>query len=175
MQIRDAQAGDVPAMTELYNELVRTSTAVYNDQPVTLEERMAWWRRRVDEGFPVLVAVEDDATVAGYATFGYFRPWPGYRYTVEATLHLREGRRGQGMGTELLQALAGRAQAMGLRTLMACVDSGNEGALRFFGRHGFVERGRLPGVGYKFGAARTVVMLQRPVVLQEHPVVEAGR
>ncbi len=150
MEIRDAALSDVAQITEIYNSIVLASTAIYNDRPVTAEERADWWVRRVERGFPVIVAV-DGGSVLGFGSFGEFRSWPGYRFTVEVTVHIREDVRGRGIGTLLLAELITRARAMGKHVVVAGVDSGNEVSLRFLERCGFVYAGQLKDVGYKFG------------------------
>ncbi|HEY4010630.1 MAG TPA: GNAT family N-acetyltransferase [Acidobacteriaceae bacterium] len=153
MEIRAAVASDLPQITEIYNSIVLTSTAIYNDTPVTVDERTAWWQARIERGFPVLVAADDhdERTILGYGSFGEFRSWPGYRFTVEGTVHIREGFRGRGVGSLLLAELVARARATGKHIMVAGVDSENAASLRFLERHGFVAAGRLPEVGYKFG------------------------
>jgi L-amino acid N-acyltransferase len=79
MIARDATEQDVPALLDIYNEVIATSTAVFMDQPTMLEERLAWWRGRVTTGFPVLVS-QDESGVMGFASFGDFRPRYGYRF-----------------------------------------------------------------------------------------------
>lgn len=161
MLIRDAIATDIPALTAIYNAVLLSSTAIYNDSPVSVEDRIAYWQARVAQNYPVLVAVDEtDDTVLGYATFGDFRPWPGYRFTVEGTIHIREGVRSRGIGTELLNHLIARARALGKHSLIAGVDSENHASLGFLASHGFIERGRLPEVGFKFDRFLTLVFLQ---------------
>ncbi len=150
MEIRDAALSDIAQITEIYNSIVLTSTAIYNDQCSTAEERADWWVRRVEQGFPVIVAVEE-TSVLRYGSFGEFRPWPGYRFTVEGTVHIREDVRGHGIGKLLLTELLTRAQAMGKHVVVAGVDSENEASLRFLEHEGFVHAGQLREVGYKFG------------------------
>jgi L-amino acid N-acyltransferase YncA len=160
MRVRDAVLSDFEGITAIYNDLVRHSTAVYNDQPATVAERVGWWSARAADRFPVLVAVEDDGTIAGYGTFAQFRSWPGYRYTVEVTVHVREGRRRSGVGSSLLGDLIDRAKRLGMHAMVGAIDSGNAESLAFFGRHGFVERGRLPEVGYKNGRFLDLVLME---------------
>jgi phosphinothricin acetyltransferase len=95
MLIRDAVKEDLPALLAIYNDVIATSTAVYVDQPTTLDERRAWWQGRVAAGYPVLVA-EDESGVIGFAPFGDFRPRPGYRFTVEHSVYVRADCRGRG-------------------------------------------------------------------------------
>src|SRR5207248_3804711 len=85
----------------IYNDVLATSTAIFSRAPVTLEERTQWWRARASQGYPVLVA-RDARGVLGYASFGDFRAGPGYRFTVEHSVHVRADGRGRGVGTVLL-------------------------------------------------------------------------
>lgn len=159
MHIRDAVQADFDAIAAIYNEVLTTSTAIYNDRPATLADRIAWWKSRTEQGYPVLVAINDNS-VAGFGTFGDFRPWPGYRFTVEGTIHIHSRARGQGIGTELLKALVARAQALNKHTMIAGVDSGNIASLRFLERFGFERVGYLREVGYKFDRFLDLVFLQ---------------
>ena len=73
MPIRPATEADLPAITAIYNEVIATSTAIYADDPLTIEDRAAWFAARRAAGYPVLVA-EEGSEVLGLATFGDFRP-----------------------------------------------------------------------------------------------------
>jgi phosphinothricin acetyltransferase len=159
MQIRDAIEADIDEITAIYNEVLTHSTAIYNDTPATREDRLAWWRARLDQGFPVVVAMDDDRVV-GFASFGDFRPWPGYRFTVEGTVHIHADTRGQGVGSELLKHIIERARALGKHTMIAGVDSENAASLRFLERFGFERAGHLREVGFKFERFLDLVFLQ---------------
>jgi phosphinothricin acetyltransferase len=162
MQIRDAQEPDLPGLLAIYNDVIATSTAVYSDVPVTLEDRRQWREARVASGYPVLVAV-DSSGVLGFSTFGDFRNWPGYRYTVEHTVHVRSDCRGRGIGSELLQALFPLAGALGKHVMIAGVDAANTASIRFHERLGFERAGHLKEVGNKFGRWLDLVFLQRRI------------
>lgn len=159
MHIRDAVHSDFEQITAIYNEVLTTSTAIYNDRPSTVDERLSWWRSRAAQGFPVLAAAEN-AHIAGFATFGEFRSWPGYRFTVEGTVHIHSGSRGKGVGTDLLKAILARARAMDKHIMIAGVDSANTASLRFLQRFGFQRAGELREVGFKFGRFLDLVFLQ---------------
>jgi L-amino acid N-acyltransferase YncA len=163
MQIRDAAETDIEQITAIYNEVLTNSTAIYNDRPATTEERVAWWKGRLNQGYPVLVA-EDGNRIAGFATFGDFRSWPGYRFTVEGTVHIRSDARGKGTGTNLLTTLTARAKELGKHTMIAGVDSENAASLRFLERFGFERAGHLREVGFKFGRFLDLVFLQYWIV-----------
>jgi len=160
IELRDARSEDIAGLTDIYNDVIATSTAVYSDQPVTLEERTAWWRTRTSQGYPVLVAC-DGAAVLGFATFGDFRSWPGYRYTVEHTVHVSKACRGRGVGGALVRALFPRAAALGKHVMIAGVDAANAASIRFHERLGFVRAAQLREVGFKFGRWLDLMFMQR--------------
>jgi L-amino acid N-acyltransferase len=160
MEIRDALESDLPGLLTIYNDVIATSTAVYSYTPVTLDDRVQWWRARVAYEYPVFVAV-DDSGVLGFSTFGDFRPWPGYRFTVEHSVHVRADCRGQGIGKQLVQALFPRAAALGKHVMIAGVDAANTPSIRFHERLGFERAGHLREVGHKFDRWLDLVFLQR--------------
>jgi phosphinothricin acetyltransferase len=162
MDVRDAAEDDLAGLVAIYNDVIATSTAAYSSTLVTVEDRRQWWRSRVAAGYPVLVAV-DESGVIGFATFGDFRSWPGYRFTVEHTVHVRGDRRGGGVGAKLLQALFPRAASLGKHMMIAAVDAANVAAIRFHERLGFERAGRLREVGHKFDRWLDLVFLQRRI------------
>jgi phosphinothricin acetyltransferase len=105
------------------------------------------------------VAVEGDS-VLGFASFGDFRTGPGYRYTVECTIHLDGAARGRGVGTELMNVLLRRARDLGKHVMIAGMDSENIASLRFFERLGFERVACLQEVGHKFGRFLNLYLLQ---------------
>jgi L-amino acid N-acyltransferase YncA len=161
MILRDATAEDVPGILAIYNEVIATSTAVYIDDPVSLADRQAWFAARQAEAYPVLVATEGDA-VLGYASFGTFRgPWPGFRYSVEHSVHIRNDQRGKGVGGLLIEPLIARAEAMGKHIMIGAIDADNAGSIRFHERFGFEISGHMKEVGFKFGRWLDLVWMQR--------------
>jgi L-amino acid N-acyltransferase YncA len=162
MELRDAAEDDLAGLAAIYNDVIATSTAIYSSDPVTLEDRRRWWRSRVQAGYPVLVAV-DDSGVVGFSSFGDFRSWPGYRFTVEHTVHVRADRRGGGVGSGLVQALFPRAAALGKHMMIAAVDAANAPSIRFHERLGFHQGGLLREVGFKFDRWLDLVFLQRRI------------
>jgi phosphinothricin acetyltransferase len=160
MEIRDAGADDLPGLLAIYNEVIATSTAIYTEQPATLDDRVAWWNARVAQGYPVLVAT-DGTGVTGFASFGDFRSWPGYRFTVEHSVHVRADRRGGGVGTALMRVLLARAAALGKHVVIAGVDADNQASLQFHERLGFSRVAHFSQVGFKFGRWLDLVFLQR--------------
>ena len=160
MLVRDAIDTDLPEVLAIYNHVLVTSTAIYRDEPASLEWYRDWWATRLATGYPILVAC-DESGVTGFATFGDFRQWPGYRFTVEHSVHVRDDQRGRGTGTALMQELIVRATNLGKHVMIAGVDADNAASLRFHARLGFVEVAHFREVGFKFGRWLDLVFLQR--------------
>lgn len=161
-QLADATEADLPGLLAIYNEVIATSTAVFSSVPVTLAERQQWWRTRIAQGYPVLVA-RDAQGVAGFSTFGDFRASPGYRFSVEHTVHVRGDGRGRGLGTSLVRALIPRAAQLGKHVMIAGVDAANAPSIRFHERLGFTVAGTLREVGHKFDRWLDLVFMQRRI------------
>jgi L-amino acid N-acyltransferase len=159
MQIRDAIAVDLESITAIYNQVLMTSTAIYNDKPVSVSDRLNWWHTRREQGYPVVVATEQE-DVAGFASFGDFRAWPGYRYTVEHTVHVHPSWRGHGVGTQLVKELISRAQGAGKHVMVGGVDAENLASLRFHERLGFERVAHFREIGHKFGHYLDLIFLQ---------------
>jgi phosphinothricin acetyltransferase len=160
--LTDATEADLEGVVGIYNEVIANTTAVFANVPVTVDERRRWWQARTAQGYPVLIA-RDERGVVGFGSFGDFRAWPGYRFTVEHTLHVRADARGRGIGTQMLRALVGRARALGKHVMIAGIDADNAGSIRLHERLGFTRAGMLREVGYKFDRWLDLVFLQRSI------------
>ncbi|MBR0650700.1 N-acetyltransferase [Roseomonas terrae] len=160
MPIRPATEADLPEITAIFAEVVATSTAIYVDEPFTAEDRAAWFAARRAAGYPVLVA-DDGNGVLGLASFGDFRAFPGYRHTVEHSVHIRADQRGRGLGPTLVSALFDPARALGKHVMIAAVDAANAGSIRMHERLGFQRGALLREVGWKFGRWLDVEFMQK--------------
>ena len=159
VSIRAASEADLPAIRDIYNEAVRHTTAIWNEEEVDLADRRLWYQARITRGFPVLVAAQDD-TILAYASYGDFRTFAGYRFTVENSIYVHRNHRGQGVAKELLPALIEHARAAGLHTMIAGIEAQNAASFSLHEQFGFVEVGRLPEVGFKFGRYLDLVFMQ---------------
>jgi L-amino acid N-acyltransferase len=156
--IRAAREADGPEITSLLNALLATTTIEWTVTPRTEDDVLKWLRAH-----EVVLVAEDQGAVAGVAAFGWFRDvvkWPGYRFTVENTIHVRQDRWGSGVGQVLMRDLIDKAREAGLHTMIAAIDSANEASIRFHERLGFTEVARMPEVGTKFGRWLDLVLLQ---------------
>ncbi|MEG0859721.1 MAG: N-acetyltransferase family protein [Pseudomonas sp.] len=160
--IRDAVTADLPGIRDIYNDAVLNTTAIWNEQPVDLANRQAWYNARQVQRYPILVAV-DAATgndVLGYASFGDWRPFEGFRHTVEHSVYIRSDQRGNGLGPKLMEALIERARCCDKHVMVAAIESGNAASIRLHERLGFTLNGQMPQVGVKFGRWLDLTFMQ---------------
>lgn len=147
--IRSAGEHDLPAILDIYNDVIVNTTAVYSEKPHTMQMRKDWYADRVSHNFPVYVA-EVDGNIAGFSSFGHFRVWPCYRYTVEVSVYVEKLFRGRGISKLLLQALINRAAGMNIHAIIAGISADNEISITLHQSFGFKEVAHFKEVGYKF-------------------------
>ena len=158
--VRPATEADLEAVLAIYNDAVANTTAIWNDRPVDRDNRKAWFDARHAQGYPVLVADEDSVAV-GYGSFGDFRPFDGYRFTVEHSVYVAEGSRRRGIAAALLVALTEHAQALGKHVMLGGIAADNHASLALHAKLGFTEAARMPEVGFKFGRWLDLVFMQK--------------
>ena len=161
MQIRDALAADLPAITAIYAHHVRTGTGTFEEDPpgeAEMAERLAKVQKA---GWAWLVAEAPDGTILGYAYFTQIRDRSAYRFTAEDSIYVRDDVRGQGVGKGLVETLLSRAEACGFRQIFAVIgDSENAGSIGLHASLGFRQVGVMRSAGFKFGRWLDVVTMQ---------------
>ncbi|MGZ8139061.1 N-acetyltransferase family protein [Bordetella bronchiseptica] len=139
------------AILDIFNDAILTSTALYDYQPRALASMEAWFQAKRQGGFPV-VGFEDAAGVLmGFASYGTFRAWPAYKYSVEHSVYVDRRYRGRGLGEALLRALIERARLQQVHVLVGGIDATNAGSVALHRKLGFVHAGTITQAGFKFG------------------------
>ena len=157
--IRSAAEDDLADILRVYNQAIEKTTAVFEYRPHTLEMRREWFKAKQAASLPVLVAVESGA-VLGFASYGPFRAWPAYKYSVELSVYVDESARGRGIGSDLVRAILATARERDLHVVMAGITADNAVSLRLHEKLGFVEVAHIREVGYKFGRWLDLKLLQ---------------
>ncbi len=158
--VRDATLEDAEDILAIYNFAAINTTAVWTDGPADLDSRREWIRARQEAGYPVLVAMKGK-DVVGFASFGDFRPFPGYRHTVENSVYVDERHHRLGIGRSLLAALIERATKLDKHVMVAGIEAANAASINLHAALGFTEVGRMPEVGCKFGRWLDLVFMQK--------------
>jgi phosphinothricin acetyltransferase len=159
--IRQSTDADIPAITAIYRHHVLHGTGTFEIDPPSEADMTT---RRADvlgRNLPWLVA-EKDGQILGYAYANWFKPRPAYRFSAEDSIYVADAARGMGVGRKLLAELAVQAEAVGVRKLLAVIgDSANAGSIGVHRSLGFTEVGVMRSVGWKFGAWRDIVLMEK--------------
>lgn len=167
--IRPAEEKDIAPMLEIYNYAILHTTSVYSYTAHTMEMRRKWFEEKKAANHPVLVA-ETDNKVAGFISYGPFRPWPAYKYTVEHSVHVHKDFRRQGIASLLLEKMIEIAKQNGVHAIIGGVDAANDASIKLHEQFNFKQVGHLKEVGYKFNQWLDLVFVELVLDTPEKPV-----
>lgn len=153
--IRAATSADAATISELWNDVIAQTTVTFTATPKT-QAQIA----KILAEQPVFIPMVDGAC-CGFATYGPFRAGDGYARSAEHAIYLSAAARGRGLGRGLLAEVEAHARAAGVHILVAGISGENAGGVAFHRAMGFVERGRLPEVGHKFGRYLDLILMQK--------------
>lgn len=163
MLVRAAAPQDLTAVQSIYAHHVLHGLASFEEVPPSVEEMQ---RRHADvtrQGLPYLVA-EDRGEILGYGYCSLYRTRSAYRYTLEDSIYVKDGRQGRGVGKAVLGELIGICTALDYRQMIAVIgDSANAASIRLHASLGFVRAGLLRSSGFKFGRWVDSVYMQLPL------------
>jgi L-amino acid N-acyltransferase YncA len=157
--IRKATIDDLPAITEIYNQAILTTTATFDTEPKSLEEQKIWFESHGPK-YPVLLAEEDDRVI-GWASLSRWSDRCAYSDTAEISLYIYEKERGKGIGRKLLEAIIREGEKAGLHSIIARIAEGNEVSIHLHLSAGFEHIGIMREVGRKFSRFLDVYLMQK--------------
>ena len=151
MKIANCTRAQAPEILAIYNEAIVNSTALYDYKPRTMATMEAWFAAKEKGLFPVLGAFEDDGSLAGFASYGPFRAFPAYKYSIEHSVYVEKQKRGQGLGKDLLAAVIEAAKKQDYHMMVGGIDSANQASIRLHLKLGFTLCASIKQAGFKFG------------------------
>lgn len=158
--IRAGTPDDAGAVAAIYAHHVLNGTASFDTEPPPVHVWTEKIGAIVSRGWPFLVA-ELERKVAGYAYATQFRDRDAYAHTCEDSIYVAPQRVGQGVGTALLAALVRSAREAGFEQMIAVIGGAEPASVALHEKSGFVEAGRMRGVGRKFGRTLDTLYMQR--------------
>lgn len=149
--VQCTHAQHAQAILDIFNEAILTSTALYDYQARPLASMEPWFAGKEKGDFPV-IGIEDDAGhLMAFGSYGAFRVYPAYKYTVEHSVYVHKDHRGKSLGVAIMQALVVAARQRGVHAMVGAIDASNAASIALHERLGFKPVGMLPQVGFKFG------------------------
>ena len=161
MRMRDATLEDFAAIVEIYNSTIPSRTVSADTEPVSVKQRLPWFREHDPSRRPILVAEEEGEIVGWISLSNFYDGRPAYHGTAEIGIYVREGHRGKGLGRHMLEETIRRAPDLGIKTLTAGAFGGNEPSLKLFERFGFERWAHFPRVAELDGKEQDLVVLGR--------------
>jgi L-amino acid N-acyltransferase len=149
------------AILAILNDVIATSTALFDYRPRSPETMIEWFRVKRTHDYPVIGAVAADGTLLGFATYGPFRAWPAYKYSIEHSVYVHQDHRGQGVGRALVMRLVELAEQQQYHTLIAGIDAANSASIALHEKLGFRCAGTIEHAGFKFGRWLDLKFFQR--------------
>jgi phosphinothricin acetyltransferase len=139
------------AILAILNDAIVTSTALFDYRPREPASMVEWFRAKEVRRFPVLGIVDDAGALLGFATYGPFRNWPAYKYTVEHSVYVHRDHRRQGLARALLERLIATAEQQDYHVMVGGIDATNAASIALHVELGFVLAGTIHHAGFKFG------------------------
>lgn len=135
----------------IFNEAIKNSTAIYDYEARSLESIAEWFAVKEQNHSPVIGLEAEGGELLGFASYGSFRAWPAYLYTVEHSIYVHQNHRGRGLGSRLLHELIAFAQEQSVHVLVGGIDASNQASIGLHVKFGFTHAGTIQQVGFKFG------------------------
>lgn len=159
MNTRKATKADIEGIRVIYNHSIVNTTSVYHYDPFSIAQMEDWYFAKTEANLPIIVA-ELKGQIIGFTTYGSFRPWPAYKYTVEHSIHIHPNHQGKGVSKLLMSLLIEEAVSNNMHTIIAGIDANNTISILLHEKFGFVQTGTLKKVGYKFDKWLDLVFMQ---------------
>ncbi|VUD40498.1 L-methionine sulfoximine/L-methionine sulfone acetyltransferase [Thalassocella blandensis] len=153
----------------ILNEVIENSTALYDYKARTLQQMQEWFQFKNDHHFPVLGYINDTGKLMGFASFGPFRHFPAYKYTVEHSIYVHQEFRGKGLGKTLLRDIVAAAQERQYHVVIGALDQNNTGSIALHEQMGFTHCGTIHQAAFKFGKWLNLVFYQKILPTPETP------
>jgi L-amino acid N-acyltransferase len=170
------------AILDILNEAIANSTALYDYQPRTLASIVTWFEAKQVENFPVIGIVNETdcqrqtkgQRLLGFASYGHFRAWPAYKYSIEHSVYVHKDFRGQRIGMTLMQQLIEIAKKQQYHTMIAGIDLTNTASIALHHQLGFKHAGTIEQAGFKFGRWLDLGFYQLLLATPDCPVDGSG-
>ncbi len=135
----------------IFNDAILNTTALYEYKPRTLETMKNWFHTKTENNFPIIGATNETGQLLGFASYGTFRAWAAYKYSIEHSVYVHKNYRGKGLGTALIQKLILLAKQQQYHTMIGAIDIDNKSSIALHERLGFTHAGTIKEAGFKFG------------------------
>jgi L-amino acid N-acyltransferase len=135
----------------IFNDAIANSTALYDYKPRAPESMVGWFKTKEAGRYPVIGAVDQQGRLLGFASYGSFRAWPAYKYSIEHSVYVERAQRRKGIGEALMRRLIAAATDQQYHCMVGGIDVANGGSIAMHEKLGFTHAGTIRQAGFKFG------------------------
>jgi phosphinothricin acetyltransferase len=167
----DAARHSAPILA-IFNDAIANSTALYDYRPRALESMVGWFDAKAKGRYPVIGVENDAGELMGFASYGPFRNWPAYKYSVEHSIYVDARFRGQGLGRVLLKEIIAAAEKQDYHVMVGGIDAANAVSIKLHESLGFIHSGTVKHAGFKFGRWLDLALYQ--LILRTPPTPVDG-
>lgn len=146
MKIRKAEATDLEAINEIYNQAVKTRTSTADLEPVSMNRRIKWFNDHDPEKYPIFV-YEEDNRIVGWISLSPYRPGrKAMRYTAEVSYYVHDDYKRRGIGSELLEYVMKKCPSYEIKNIFTIILDINTPSIGLMKKFGFEEWAHLPNI-----------------------------
>jgi L-amino acid N-acyltransferase len=164
-----SHAAHAAQILAIFNEAIANSTALYDYKPRTIESMGNWFKAKEAGNYPVIGMIDDAGVLLGFASYGTFRAWPAYKYSIEHSVYLHKDHRGKGLGKVLMHALIERAQSQQYHIMVGGIDTSNTTSVALHEKLGFAHCGTIKQAAFKFDRWLDLAFYQLILPTPAHP------
>jgi L-amino acid N-acyltransferase YncA len=170
VKVIDCNPSHIESILRIVNDAIVSTTALYDYQPRSLEMMIDWFEAKRRGNYPLIGVTSDEGELMAFASYGAFRPWPAYKYTVEHSLYVAAPWRLRGVGTLLLKSIIERATSQAYHVVIGGIDATNAASIALHERFGFERVATMREVGFKFGRWLDLCFYQLTLPTPEAPI-----
>jgi len=174
LPVIDCRAEHLGSLRGILNDVIVNTTALWDYEPRSEEMIAEWFAAKAAAGLPVLGIEVEPGVLAGFATWGPFRPFAAYRYSVEHSVYVTAAHRRRGIGRTLLEELIAAAVRCDLHALVGGIDASNAASIALHQQLGFTRCGIIREAGHKFGRWLDLEFHQLLLPTSARPLGEAA-
>jgi len=161
---------DAKAILAIFNHAILHTTALYEYKPRTLDTMQQWFANKAVGNFPVWGLKNNEGELLAFGSYGTFRAFPAFKYSVEHSVYVHPDHQGKGYGSLMLHQLIKSAEQQGYHLLIGGIDASNSGSIALHQKHGFVHSGTITQAGFKFGRYLDLAFYQLTLKTPLEPV-----
>lgn len=157
------------AILAIFNHAILNTTALYEYQPRTMATMQQWFANKTAGNFPVLGLINEQDQLVAFGSYGTFRAFPAFKYSVEHSVYVAPDQQGKGYGASMLQKIIEQAQQDNYHLLIGGIDAANEASIALHKKFGFTHSGTITQAGFKFGRWLDLAFYQLTLATPANP------